>query len=281
MEPRDLARRLLDLMVDFVEAVPEPPGPLNPLAVMLGGGSSSVVDPSKDEELRACGVGSVTPMIERIGLLGYVGGVAPVATGWLVFAPSERFYEQLSASEPATLSASVLKALFPVDLQPPTTASVAVAKLREELAGLVVETDRELVDVVLGELETVCQLDCRHAAIALCGKLLELSLGSLLLSWNRPLPARASLSVLVDTVRSFASSAGPSTPAREQARAIRALGLDGVADLVRTVRNGAVHVQRYSEGGAVVPLPSWEQAEAVVLFTVDLMRRFVLRDARP
>ncbi|MBM4361002.1 MAG: hypothetical protein FJ096_23125 [Deltaproteobacteria bacterium] len=233
-----------------------------------------MIDPCADGGLKAVGVAGCTPWIEALAKAGFVGVVGPLPTGSIGFAPSQRFADLAAGASANTISREIDRALFPTAPVVVSRASTAVAKLRDEVQAIGVSIDRELLDVVLRELHDVIERDCRHASIALSGKLLELALGSLLLSWNVTLPQDATLSDLIGRVRGRANAQQPDAHVRAQANAVLGLGLDGLADLVRTVRNGAVHARVHREGGQRLELPSAEQTEAVVLLTVDLIRRF-------
>ena len=275
MDPREIAQRLVDLMVKFCAEHRTPPEPMHPMSMMLGG-AGPIIDPSCDADLARAGVGSVTPWIEQIGKFGYVGSVLPSLSGWLVFVPSVQFYEQLANTTGTALKDELLNCLFPASLPVPNAASVAVSEFQTHLPTLNIAADPELLKVVLRELELACQHDCRHSAIALCGKLLELFLGILLRRWERPVAQDATLATLIGHMQNFANDQGPPTASRLQARAVRDLGILGIADLIRTVRNGAVHAHHFDEQGTGIELPSQSQMQGVVLLTVDILKRFAL-----
>lgn len=128
---------------------------------------------------------------------------------------------------------------------------------------------------LLRELQEVLQRDCRHAAIAICGKLLEIAIGALLSDWGVQFPEDATLAFLIDRVRGRAHTLQPDPSIRSRARDLLNLGVTGMLDLIRTVRNGAVHAQAGVIGGRV-ELPSGEQTESVALLTADILKRFVL-----
>lgn len=276
MTPREIVDRLVTLMLEYVERRGNEPAPtgVSPIQVMFG--AVQVIDPSEDPDLRTVGVAASTPWVEALAKSGFVGVVGPLATGSIGFAPSQQFVDLARAAAPEHLRGQIVESTFPSSPAVPSPASVAVAKLREELHGVSSAVDQKLLDVVLRELHDVCERDCRHASIALCGKLLELALGALLVSWNVSFAEDATLNTLISLVRGRANDKQPDGDTRAQAKAILDLGLDGLADLVRTVRNGAVHAKTFRDGGRRVELPSQEQSEGVVLLTVDLLRRFVL-----
>jgi hypothetical protein len=278
MEPRALVERLIAGMTAYVSEHRGPPGPCGPLDIMSG--RVAVIDPSRDPELRARGLAQVTPWIESLARLGFVDAARPLATGWIGFAPSQAFFD-LATQDPGRVTRAILDALFPAAPVVPGRASLAVAALRDEVRGPVAAIDPVLLDVLLRELHDVCERDCRHATIALCGKLLELGLGALLVRWNVSFPEDATLGSLVDLVRGRAAPQQPDPHLRAVARGVLDLGLSGLADLVRTVRNGTIHARAFVPGGPAVALPSQEQAEGIVLITVDLLRRFVLEANAP
>jgi hypothetical protein len=158
-----------------------------------------------------------------------------------------------------------------------TTAWSTVADLRANLKSVSPYIDPDLLDVLLRELQEVLERDCRHAAIAIRGKLLELGLGSLLVAWQVQFPPDATLAVLIDRVRGRADPRQPDHESRTRAQELLNLGVPGMIDLIRTVRNGAVHARRAIKGGRV-ELTSSEQAEAVALPTADILKRFVVAE---
>lgn len=277
VEPREVVEHLLQLMCAYAQANHNVPEAISPFAAMLGQGK--LIDPSDDASLREIGVGSVTPWIEHLGRLGLVGNVAPRVTGWIGFAPSRRFYEMIERGQDAAV-ADALSAAFPVPQPTATPVSVAVSSLLNELATRTILPDRQLVTVVLHELRDVCMMGCRHAEIVLCAKLLELTLGATLVRWGRDVPKDATLGTLIDGIRGCAAERAPAGVIRDEAQSIVALGIPGISDLIRTVRNGAVHAQA-PLNGRPVEIPTIEQANAVVLLTVDIMRRFLFAPIPP
>lgn len=273
MAPRDLIDRILILMIEYVRTHGRVDAPTSPLEFMFG--SVPFVDPSRDERLNALGVGSVTPWIESLGKMGYVGAVGPIPTGWLVFIPSAAFYNAIESGLQDSLRRQIVDALTTEVPPVVTTASTTVADLRANLKAVPARLDSQLLDVLLRELHDVLQRDCRHATIAICGKLLELGLGALLAEWGVEFPSDATLGALIDRVRGRANVQQPDGVIRSRAQELLDLGVPGVMDLIRTVRNGAVHARPSAMGGRA-ELPSSEQAEAVALLTTDILKRFVL-----
>jgi hypothetical protein len=276
MAPRDLIDRILILMVEFARAHGRVDAPRSPFDFIFG--SVPFVDPSRDEGLNALGVGSVTPWVEALGRMGYVGAVGPMPTGWLVFLPSAAFYDAIESGLQDSLRRQSVDTLTTELPSVVTTASTTVADLRTNLGGVLAHIDAELLDVLLRELHEVLQRDCRHATIAICGKLLELGLGALLAEWGVEFPSDATLAVLIDRVRGRANLLHPVGAIRARAQELLDLGVPGMMDLIRTVRNGAVHAKPSAMGGRA-ELPSSEQAEAVALLTTDILKRFVLQVA--
>jgi hypothetical protein len=277
MEPREIVRRLAAMLADFSDAHPGVHGPLNPMSALLGGGAQFIV-PATSPELAALGVGSVTPWVECLGKLGYVAAVCPVfheGAPWIGFLPSERFETQLRGSQSRDrLIAAVVDAAVPPDHRSPSRASLAAGELLAELADYPDEdlpTDRRMLQAVLRELSSTSELACCHAMIALSGKLLELAFATLYARWQVEINGRhPSLSDYTGRLRALVNQGDA------RARELADLGLDGLGDLVRNVRNGAVHARLDN-----IELPSLEQSEAVVLLTVDMLRRFILPRRRP
>lgn len=274
MTPRDITDHLLSLMMAFTESHSSPPPLLQPMQIMFNGGAN-LIDPSSVPALAALGTATVTPWIEALAKIGYVGSVGPIPSGWLVFAPSQSFYTMRDGSTPERLRLAVLSALFKEQVITPGQGSIQVAELRDEIREFDTQLDKELIDVLLYELHSVAERDCRHASIALCGKLLELALGSLLVRWGGNFSETDALGELICKVQGRAREQQPNEIIRREAQNMLALGIPGLADLIRTVRNGAIHA-RHSINGSRVALPSKEQSEAVILLTVDLFRRFVM-----
>lgn len=154
--------------------------------------------------------------------------------------------------------------------------SKSIESLQQDVAKSNTSFDRRLLDVLLRELHHTSANDCRHAGIALCGKLLELALSSLVSRWGRSVEPKWTLNDIICVIQGCASPQAPDTPKRREAIDILSLGLSGIADLIRVVRNGAVHVRFYSENSRPIELPSSEQTNAVILLTLDLIKRFIL-----
>lgn len=267
-------------MIQHTKAHPCSDAPANPFAALLGG--AALIDPSKDERLVAAGVPVVTTCIERISSLGYVATAGPLFTGWIGFAPNRRFYDLADATSAALLIEQILDAAFPSAFPIPDHASIAVETLRRELATQGSWLDQELLDELLLELKTVSEVRCRNATIGLCGKLVEFVLAALLQRWNIAIEADPTIASLIGALRGRAREQNANTAQREvaqsilEAKAAVDMGIPEIAHFIRLHRNGAVHAPRVLDVTKPIIRPSQEQTDGLVLFTVDLLRRYAI-----
>jgi hypothetical protein len=280
MDPRALSQALLELMIQHTKNYPCINAPPNPLVALLGG--VTLIDPSRDERLSVAGVPVVTTCIERISSLGYIGTASPLLTGWIGFAPNQTFYDLAASTSPDLLITQVLDAAFPSAVPIPDHVTIAVATLRGDVARHGSWLDQALLDELLLELKTVAEARCRNATIGLCGKLVEFVMASLLQRWNIAIEADPTIDSLIGALRGRAKAQNANTAQREiaqsilEARAAVDMGIPEISHFIRLHRNGAVHAPRVLDATKPVMRPSQEQTDGLVLFTVDLLRRYAI-----
>lgn len=224
--------------------------------VQLGSGYApdATVDPSTDSELRAAGVARVTAYIERLSLIGLIRDASALfgADGgmWIGYRLSDRGRE-LAGSEVA-----LRRAVAELVAGPRTEVSEAIAQLRDECEAVRLnDAYREDFLQTLEEIRICFDERCYIAAIALCGKILEVCLKETLLRHGVRCDPNAMVGTLIKSIRARVPDEyfDPS--------------LASVVNIINTSRITAVHAQER------IPIPSRDQAIMVMFATRDVVRR--------
>ena len=231
--------------------------------VEAGGKTSAgqTVDPSVHPSLRAAGVALVTTYIEQLSLLGIAQHPKPLfgADGgmWIGYSLTERGHS-LAKSE-----SDLKRAVAPLTGGPRTEVSEAVAALLDECRQAKInEIYREDFLKTLEEIRICFDEDCFIAAIALCGKILEVCLKESLLRHGHQFDLNLGVGPLIKLIREHVPNEyfDPT--------------LMNVANIINTSRITAVHAKER------IPIPSRDQAIMVIFATRDVVRRNLTRDWR-
>ena len=273
MDPVIIAREILNLMTHYCESLEGDPPELSPMEIMLGS-TNGTIDPSAHSTLAAAGVAQVVAWITKLSELGFVGSVGPVPTGWYRFAPSKLFIENFRKVVGVVVISQTMDVLFPPEVATPSAGSMAALAFRNELHG----SEYEKLRVVLKELEVTALHRCRHASIALCGKLVEsglkFKLEAVLSSHEFQRIEKSGLAELSSTLVRLRSNEHIAPETRTEIQRLVELGTVDLLNLIRGYRNGVVH---WSDA----EIPTENMAEAIVLFTVDVLRVFYFGSDAP
>lgn len=162
-----------------------------------------------------------------------------------------------------------MDSLFPPTLATPSAGSLAARELRKELHG----HEYEKLRIVLGELEATLLHRCRHASISLCGKLLE---SGLKFKLNKILSAHEfekiknlGLGGLSRSLVRLKTNNEVDIEIRTEIQRLDELGTIALLDIIRGYRNGVVHWND-------AEIPTENMAEAIALFSLDIVRVFHL-----
>jgi hypothetical protein len=217
-----------------------------------------VVDPSGSSELRKAGVALVTTYIEQLSLLEIVTEPQPLfgAEGgmWIGYRLSDLGRRLASSDDQLRRAVAALVG------GPRTEVSEAVALLQQECAlAKLNEAYREDFLKTLDEIRICFDEGCFIAAIALCGKILEVCLKEVLIRHGQQFEPTAMIGSLLRTVRERVTGeySDPS--------------LLNVAQLINASRITAVHAKER------IPIPSRDQAIMVIFAMRDVVRRNLLR----
>lgn len=140
--------------------------------------------------------------------------------------------------------------------KPKTEVSEAVADLLAECRDSPInETYREDFLKTLDEIRICFDSECYIAAIALCGKILEVCLKEVLLRLGVQFDSNSMVGTLIKTIRERVPSeyVDPTLP--------------NVVNVINTSRITAIHAKER------IPVPSRDQAIMVVFATWDIVRR--------
>ena len=223
---------------------------------------SETVDPSTCPALRDAGVALLTPYIEQLSLIEVVSDAAPLfgAEGgmWIGYRLSDRGRE-LAASE-----ADLRWAVASLTGGPRTEVSEAVARLQEECRDATINgLYRDNFLKTLDEIRICFDEGCFIAAIALCGKILEVCLKEVLLRHGVQCDPNAMVGTLIRSIRERVPDEYID-PA-----------LSNVVNIINASRINAVHALER------IPVPSRDQAIMVIFATRDVVRRNLSHQQRP
>lgn len=205
-------------------------------------------------KLRSAGVALITTYIEQLSLLEIVHDPVPLfgAEGgmWIGYRLSDR------GRALAGVEAELRRAVAEVTGGPKTEVSEAVAALQKECQeARLNEMYQDDFLKTLDEIRICFDEGCFIAAIALCGKVLEVCLKEVLLRHNLQWRERAMIGELLETVRGH-------VPGEYIDPALWSL-----ADIINKSRITAVHAKER------IPIPSRDQAIMVIFATRDVVRR--------
>ena len=216
--------------------------------------AGETVDPSRSAELRDAGVAMVTAYIENLSLLGLVRDPFPIFGRegglWIGYSVTERGRE-LARSE-----SELRRAVAELTGGPKSEVSEAVAHLQAECQEASInEAYREDFLRTLYEIRICFDDGCFIAAIALCGKILEVCLKEILLRHRIQVDPYAMIGTLIKSIseRVPEEYLDPS--------------LKSIADVINKGRTTAIHAKEK------VPIPSRDQAIMVIFATRDVVRR--------
>ena len=217
-------------------------------------GKEETVDPSTSRTLRDAGVALVTTYIEQLSMLGLVLEPVPLfgADGgmWIGYRLSDRCRE-LAVSEQ-----ELRRAVAELTGGPKTEVSQAVADLQRECENADLnENYREDFLKTLDEIRICFDEGCFIAAIALCGKILEVSLKEVLIRHSFDFDPNAMLGTLIRSIRERVPSEYIDPT------------LLSIVDVIKKSRNTAIHSNER------IPIPSRDQAIMVIFATRDVVRR--------
>lgn len=212
------------------------------------------VDPSTEPELKRAGVAIVTTYIEQLSLLDLVQDPAPIfgAEGgmWIGYQLSDRG-RTLAASE-----GDLQRAVAVLTGGPKTEVSEAIALLQSECQSAHVnQIYRDDFLRTLEEIRICFDEGCYIAAIALCGKILEVCLKEMLLRHGVACDPNAMIGTLIRSIRER-------VPVEYMDPTLM-----NVVNIINTSRVTAVHAKER------IPVPSRDQAIMVIFATRDVVRR--------
>jgi len=214
----------------------------------------NTVDPSTSVELREAGVALVTTYVEQLSLIGLVRDPKPlfgVEGGmWIGYALTDRGRE-LAKSE-----SELRRAVAELTGGPKTEVSEAVSFLLDECRKAQLnEVYRDDFLETLDEIRICFDEDCFIAAIALCGKILEVCLKEALLRNGQQFDPNSGIGTLIKMIRERVPNEYLDPT------------LMNVANIINTSRITAVHAKER------IPIPSRDQAIMVIFATRDVVRR--------
>lgn len=212
------------------------------------------VDPSTSPSLRKAGLALVTTYIEQLSMLGLVLDPLPLfgAEGgmWIGYRLSDRCRELASSEN------DLRRAVAELTGGPRTEVSEAVADLQRECEKAKLnENYREDFLKTLDEIRICFDEACFIAAIALCGKILEVCLKEILLRHGVQNDPNTALGGLIKSIRERVPSEYLDPT------------LMNLTNIINMSRNTAIHSQER------IPIPSRDQAIMVVFATRDAVRR--------
>lgn len=212
------------------------------------------VDPSTNSELSNAGVALIATYIEQLSLLDIVRDPIPLfgAKGgaWIGYRLSDRGRE-LARSE-----SDLRRAVAILTGGPRTEVSEAVASLQMECqAAEVNEMYRDDFLRTLEEIRICFDEGCFIAAIALCGKILEVCLKETLLRNGVQPDPKAGIGTLLKSIRDRIPGEYMDPT------------LSNVVNIINVSRITAVHAKER------IPVPSRDQAIMVIFATRDVVRR--------
>jgi len=212
------------------------------------------VDPSKDELLRNAGVALVTTHIEQLSLVEIVCDVSPLFGSdggmWIGYSLTEKGLE-LAESE-----TELRRAVGQLVGGPRSEVSEAVAEMQQEcIEASINENYRDDFLKSMDEIRVCFDEHCYIAAIALCGKIIEVCLKEILLRQKVKVDPNAMIGTLIKSIRERVPSEYIDPT------------LINIVSIVNTSRITAVHAKER------IPVPSRDQAIMVIFATRDVVRR--------
>jgi hypothetical protein len=215
---------------------------------------NETVDPSTSEELAEAGVALVTTYIEQLSLMELVRDPSPLfgSTGgrWIGYRLSD-LGRQLSHSE-----GDLRRAVGELIGGPKTEVSEAVQSLKENCnKAKINESYKEDFLRTLDEIRICFDEECFIAAIALCGKLLEVCLKEMLIRNNVSFDPNAMIGSLIKAIQK-------SIPEEYTDPTLK-----NIVNIINTSRITAVHSKEK------IPIPSRDQAIMVIFATRDVVLR--------
>lgn len=213
-----------------------------------------LVDPSTSPQLTEAGLALVTTYIEQLSMVGLVLDPFPLfgAEGgmWIGYRLSDR------CRELATSENDLQRAVAELTGGPKTEVSEAVADLQNECQKAELnENYREDFLKTLDEIRICFDDGCFIAAIALCGKILEVCLKEILLRHRTQVDPNATLGVLIKSIRERVPSEYLDPT------------LMNLTNIINMSRNTAIHSKER------IPIPSRDQAIMVIFAMRDAVRR--------
>lgn len=219
-----------------------------------------VIDPSSSEMLRQCGVALVTTYIEQLSMLDIICSAAPLfgqdGNMWIGYKLTERG-RNLGDNEDA-----LRHAVAPLTGGPRNEVSEAIAELQHECNQATINpVYRDDFLKTLEEIRICFDNECYIAAIALCGKVLEVCLKEILHRNKVHVDPNAMVGTLIKTItrRVPGEYVDPA--------------LNNVVNIINKSRITAVHAKEK------IPVPSRDQAIMVVFATRDVVSRNVSHGA--